>query len=155
MGYVKSRIQRGHNKRISYVLHDSGHEDRVRVYDYVNDSTLRMIGGIANLVISRAGSTIFEIAAWGAPSIIIPGDGSVFHGDHQRKNAYAYARTGACVVLEEKNVRPNILLSEIERILGGKEIQSSMRAGAKSFADDKSAERIARELLNIALSHEA
>ena len=34
---------------------------------------------------------IFEIAAWGKPSIIIPGSAAVFHGDHQRKNAYHYA----------------------------------------------------------------
>lgn len=141
-------------KRANYVLQGTGRENRVRVYDYVNASALRMIGGIATLVISRAGSTIFEIAAWGAPSIIIPGDQTVFHNDHQRKNAYAYGRSGACVVIEDKNLRPNILYSEIERILQSPEIQKTMHEAALAFADDKSALRIARELLTIALSHE-
>jgi len=142
-------------KRTSYVLESSGKQERCKVYDYVNASALRMIGGIATLVISRAGSTIFEIAAWGTPSIIVPGDASVFHNDHQRKNAYAYARVGACVVIEDKNLRPNILYSEIERILQSTDIQKTMHEGAQSFADVKSAERIARELLTIALSHES
>lgn len=143
------------NKRASYVMQGTGREGHVKVYDYLTASTQRLVGGIATLVISRAGSTIFEIAAWGTPSIIIPGDGSVFHNDHQRKNAYAYAHTGACVVIEEKNVRQNILYSEIQRILVNPELQKTMREGAKRFADEKSAERIARELLTIALSHEA
>ncbi|MFA6006839.1 MAG: UDP-N-acetylglucosamine--N-acetylmuramyl-(pentapeptide) pyrophosphoryl-undecaprenol N-acetylglucosamine transferase [Candidatus Paceibacterota bacterium] len=141
-------------KRVTYILEKTGKQSRCRVYDYVNTSALRMIGGSAAIVISRAGSTIFEIAAWGIPSIIIPGDESVFHNDHQRKNAYAYARTGACVVIEDKNLRPNILYSEIERILQSQEVQKNMREAAKAFADDKSAQRIARELLTIALSHE-
>jgi len=154
-------IQTGKNnyddilKRVSYVMQGTEREARCKVYDYVNASALRMIGGIATLVISRAGSTIFEIAAWGIPSIIIPGDSAVFHNDHQRKNAYAYARTGACVVLEDKNLKPSILYSEIERILEGPEIQKSMHEAARSFADDQSALRIARELLAIALSHES
>ncbi len=142
------------NRRAMFVLKGTGRESRCRVYDYVNASALRMIGGIATLVISRAGSTIFEIAAWGTPSIILPGDASVFHDDHQRKNAYAYARTGACVVIEDKNIRQNILYSEIERILQSPDIQKSMHEAAKAFADDKSANRIAMELLTIALSHE-
>lgn len=141
--------------RAAFILKDTGREGRCKVYDYVNTSALRMIGGIANLVISRAGSTIFEIAAWGTPSVIVPGDQSVFHNDHQRKNAYAYARTGACVVIEDKNIRPNILLSEVERILRSKDIQKNMHEAARNFADQKSANRIAQELLTIALSHDA
>ena len=38
----------------------------------MNVLTLRMSAGLADVVISRAGSTIFEIASWGKPSIIIP-----------------------------------------------------------------------------------
>jgi len=142
------------SKRAGYVMQGTEREHRIQVYDYVNESALRMIGAIATLVISRAGSTIFEIAAWGVPSIIIPGDQSVFHNDHQRKNAYAYARSGACTVIEDKNLRPNILYSEIERILQSPEIQKTMHEAALGFADKQSALRIARELLTIALSHE-
>ena len=142
------------SKRAGYVLSGTGHEKRCKVYDYVNLSALRMIGAIASLVVSRAGSTIFEIAAWGTPSIIIPGDETVFHNDHQRKNAYAFAHTGACVVIEDKNLRPNILYSEIERILQNTNIQRDMRTASSLFADNKSALRIARELLAIGLSHE-
>ena len=55
---------------------------------------MRMAYGAASLVVSRAGSgSIFEIAASGLPSIIIPLTGSA--QEHQRENAYAYAKSGA------------------------------------------------------------
>ena len=44
---------------------------------------MKMSAGVADLIISRAGSTIFQIAVWGVPSIIIPITNS--NGDHQRK----------------------------------------------------------------------
>ena len=42
-----------------------------------------MAAGVATIIVSRAGSTIFEIASWGIPSIIIPI--TTTNGDHQRK----------------------------------------------------------------------
>jgi UDP-N-acetylglucosamine--N-acetylmuramyl-(pentapeptide) pyrophosphoryl-undecaprenol N-acetylglucosamine transferase len=53
----------------------------------------------ADLVVSRAGSTIFEIASWAKPSIIIPLPNSISHD--QTSNAYAYGNTGAASVIEE------------------------------------------------------
>ncbi|MBX4189532.1 hypothetical protein KW785_03000, partial [Candidatus Parcubacteria bacterium] len=108
--------------------------------------------GVASVVISRAGSTIFEIAAWGLPSIIIPIPRAVSHD--QEKNAFAYARAGACVVVEEKNLTPHILLSEIERILTRTEEREKMTTAAKAFYKPDAAKKIAEEILKIALSHE-
>src|SRR3989344_4093511 len=54
------------------VLTNSTHKDRYKVYDYLDALTLRMAAGVSSVVISRAGSTIFEIAGWTVPSIIIP-----------------------------------------------------------------------------------
>jgi UDP-N-acetylglucosamine--N-acetylmuramyl-(pentapeptide) pyrophosphoryl-undecaprenol N-acetylglucosamine transferase len=113
---------------------------------------MRSAAGVADLVISRAGSTIFEIAAWGKPSILIPITES--NGDHQRKNAYAYARTKAASVIEEANVTSNILISEITRILENKEEHEKMSAAAKGFFNPNAARSIAKELLAIALKHE-
>ena len=36
----------------------------------------------------------------------------------KEKNAFSYAHTGACNVIEEMNMTANILSSEIERITG-------------------------------------
>jgi len=111
-----------------------------------------MAAGAASIVISRAGSTIFEISAWGLPSIIIPLPESISHD--QTKNAFAYDRAGACEVIEEKNLTPHILLSEINRILTSPAEQAKMKASAKAFYKPDAARAIAEEILKIALSHE-
>jgi UDP-N-acetylglucosamine--N-acetylmuramyl-(pentapeptide) pyrophosphoryl-undecaprenol N-acetylglucosamine transferase len=113
---------------------------------------MRMAAGIASLIISRGGSTIFEIASWQKPSIIIPISNS--NENHQIKNAFAYAKDGACSVIEEENLKSHILLSEIRRIIENKEISEKMKIGAKNFFKPGAADTIARELLSIVLSHE-
>jgi UDP-N-acetylglucosamine--N-acetylmuramyl-(pentapeptide) pyrophosphoryl-undecaprenol N-acetylglucosamine transferase len=111
-----------------------------------------MAGGAASLIISRAGSTLFEIADWGVPSILIPFTKS--NADHSRKNAFSYARAGACSVIEEANMTANILSSEIERIMEDKAGYEAMAERAKEFSKPGAAAKIARELVDIALGHE-
>src|SRR3989344_430694 len=76
-------------------------QSRYHPFDFLPDSAMAMAAGAANLVISRAGSTIFEIASWGIPSIVIPITES--NGDHQRQNAFNYLQSGAAIMIEEAN----------------------------------------------------
>jgi UDP-N-acetylglucosamine--N-acetylmuramyl-(pentapeptide) pyrophosphoryl-undecaprenol N-acetylglucosamine transferase len=126
--------------------------DRYKPIDYLNMMSMRMLGGVADIIISRSGSGIFEIAAWGVPSILIPITDS--NGDHQRKNAFNYSRSGSSEVIEESNLSGQILLNEIDRILSNPPLQEKMRANAKAFSTPEAAKTIAHEVLNIALSHE-
>lgn len=119
---------------------------------YLNNLATRMAAGIADIIVSRAGSAIFEIASWGIPSIIIPINNS--NGDHQRKNAYNYARTGACEVIDETNLTPHVLISEIDKIMSNKEKREKMKIAALSFTDKDAAFKIADEAIKIAQSHE-
>ncbi|MEK7176758.1 MAG: UDP-N-acetylglucosamine--N-acetylmuramyl-(pentapeptide) pyrophosphoryl-undecaprenol N-acetylglucosamine transferase [Patescibacteria group bacterium] len=134
------------------VLFDSPHKNRYKAFDYLNTLALRMAAGVASVVVSRAGSTIFEIAAWGIPSIIIPIKDS--NGDHQKQNAFAYARAGACSVIEEGNLRPNILASEIERLVTNQAEREKMKAATESFYKPNASRLVAEEILKIALGHE-
>lgn len=129
-------------------------KNRVRYFStpFLNPLTMKMASGAASIIISRAGSMLFEIASWGIPSILIPITNT--NMDHQKKNAFNYARGGACSVVEEINMTANILSSEIERITNDKEIYDQMAKSAKDFNKKDSAFKIARELVNIALSHE-
>lgn len=136
----------------SVVLADNKHKDRYRPFDYLDNLNISMAAGAANLAITRAGSTLFEIAHWGIPSIVIPITDS--NGDHQRQNAYYYAGFGGATVIEEGNLSPNILLAEIKRILDDKNIAEKMSQGAKSFVTTDAAHLIAKEILNIGLEHE-
>ena len=134
------------------VLFDSPHKERYKAFDYLEPLAQRMAAGVASIVVSRAGSTIFEIASWGVPSLIVPITKS--NGDHQRQNAFAYARVGACEVIEEANFSPNILISEVDRILSSPEEKQRMREAARAFYKPNAARLVAEEILKIALSHE-
>lgn len=118
---------------------------------YLNNLATRMAAGCANIVISRAGSAIFEIASWGIPSIIIPITNS--NGDHQRKNAFNYARNGACEVIEESNLTSHLFISEIDKILSSPQKLASMKENALAFAIPTAAEKIAQSAINVALTH--
>jgi UDP-N-acetylglucosamine--N-acetylmuramyl-(pentapeptide) pyrophosphoryl-undecaprenol N-acetylglucosamine transferase len=134
------------------ILLENQNKNRYKPFAYLNGLEMRMAAGAASLVISRAGSTIFEIASWQKPSIIIPITDS--NNNHQVKNAFAYAKDGACSVLQEENLKPHILMAEIKRILENKELSEKMKDGAKNFFKPGAADTIARELLSIVLSHE-
>ncbi len=135
------------------ILEDTEFGHRYKAFGFLNTLAMRMSAGAANLVISRGGaSAIFEIAAWGLPSIIIPITDS--NGDHQRKNSFSYARARAGIVMEEKNLTPNLLISEISRIISDKILQKNMRNGAQNFAKPNAARKIAEAIIATALKHE-
>ncbi len=134
------------------LLKNNENRYRYKPYAFLNPLSMKMSAGAATLIISRAGSMLFEIARWKKPSIIIPITNS--HGDHQRKNAFNYARAGGCVVIEEANLSTNILLQEIDRIISNPELQKEMKANAEAFSGGDAALTIAEELVAIGLAHD-
>lgn len=127
--------------------------ERYKAYGYLNDLATRMAAGASSMVIARAGSgTIFEIASWGLPSILVPIPEPISHD--QTKNAFDYARTGACVVIEQNNLTPGLLVSEVDRIMSDDHLKMKMGNAARSFSRPDSAKLIADAILDIALSHE-
>jgi UDP-N-acetylglucosamine--N-acetylmuramyl-(pentapeptide) pyrophosphoryl-undecaprenol N-acetylglucosamine transferase len=134
------------------ILLENTNKNRYKLFGYLNGLEMRMAAGAASLIISRAGSTIFEIASWAKPSVIIPITNS--NGNHQVRNAFVYAKAGACSVLQEENLKPNIFLTEIKRIIENKELSQKMEESARAFFKPGAADTIARELLSIVLSHE-
>jgi UDP-N-acetylglucosamine--N-acetylmuramyl-(pentapeptide) pyrophosphoryl-undecaprenol N-acetylglucosamine transferase len=114
--------------------------------------TMSALFEAASLIISRAGSTtLFEIALHGTPAIIIPIPEEVSHD--QRTNAYAYARSGAATVMEEGNLTPYLLTSEIQSIMGDPVRYEAMSRAARTFATPQSAEVIANVLIAVGQEH--
>ncbi|HEY4515841.1 MAG TPA: UDP-N-acetylglucosamine--N-acetylmuramyl-(pentapeptide) pyrophosphoryl-undecaprenol N-acetylglucosamine transferase [Candidatus Paceibacterota bacterium] len=134
------------------ILLNNRHRERYKPFAYFNQLEEQMSAGAATLVISRAGSTIFEIAAWGKPSIIIPITDS--NGDHQLNNALSYAGSGAASVIEEANLTSHVFFGEIKRIIDDQVLRSKMAEKAKAFFKPEADRAVAKELLAIALSHE-
>jgi len=135
------------------VLAKSPNADRYHPVNYLNEVSLQRAAGVADLIVSRAGAnSIAEIGLWKKPAILIPIPESISHD--QRTNAYSYARTGAATVLEEENLAPHLLVSEVHRILDDTELAKRMVAGAAGFTDPDAARILASEILALALTHE-
>lgn len=139
-------------RTVDVILAQNENRENYKMYDYMDDLEIRSAAGAARIIVSRAGSLIFEIASWGVPSIIIPISES--NANHQVKNAYAYARTGAASVIEEANLTGNILYAEIERISNNPELYEKMKKATETFVNLNAAKLIAEEILKIALKHD-
>ncbi|MEK7624648.1 MAG: UDP-N-acetylglucosamine--N-acetylmuramyl-(pentapeptide) pyrophosphoryl-undecaprenol N-acetylglucosamine transferase [Patescibacteria group bacterium] len=139
-------------KEADFLLRTLGdsYQKRYQLVGYLQDAkTVKEAFAAADLVISRAGSgSIFEIAAFGKPSILIPIPEEVV-GEHQIINAYEYAKTGAAVVIEESNFKSSIVLDQARKILTNPELQNKMSQAAKNFAKPEAAKKIAEEILKI------
>ena len=143
----------GIKDRLNIVLGTTEHKERYKMFGFLNNTALAMSAGVSSLVITRAGSTlIFEIAGWGLPSIVIPIPRDVSRD--QQRNALNFARSGASVLLEESNLTPHILLSEIDRIMTSPDIQKQMSERARAFARPEAARKMAEVILSLVLSHE-
>ncbi len=126
---------------------------RYKPFDYLNVLAMRMAAGSADLVISRAGSgAIAELSLWAKPVILVPIPEDVSHD--QRTNAFAYARAGAAIVIEQNNLTPHVLVSEIDRLFANPKQRNDMSEAAKKFARPEAAKLIAEAVLDVALEHE-
>ncbi len=116
------------------------------LYSELDEVRLKHAYKVASLIISRAGSaSIFELAAVGKPTILIPLPSAA--GDHQSKNAYAYAATDAAIVIEQENLTPHFFFSKIQYLLASPKTLESMHQAALAFAKPLAARAIAREIL--------
>ncbi len=120
---------------------------RYKAIDYL-EKDMRIALEAADLVVSRAGSgSIFEIAAFGKPSILIPLPDWVAASGHQEKNAREYSATGAAIVIEEENLLPNLFLEELKSLLVNPAKLTAMGEAAKKFARPDAALKLAQIIL--------
>jgi UDP-N-acetylglucosamine--N-acetylmuramyl-(pentapeptide) pyrophosphoryl-undecaprenol N-acetylglucosamine transferase len=124
-------------------------KSRYKYVPYVGETDgvdmLALVLSAADVVVGRAGAgSIFEFAAFGRPSILVPLDG------HQRENAYAYSSAGAASVIEQENLTASIFFSELNRVLGNPGKAAEMSANALKFYKPDSAKMLAAEILQLA-----
>lgn len=111
------------------------------------DQNLKTVYDAADLIVSRAGAgAIFEIAAKGKPSILIPLPESA--NGHQEANAYAYSETGAAILLEEENLLETIFINEVIKILSDPALAAKMSEAAKKFYKADAADKIASDIIS-------
>jgi UDP-N-acetylglucosamine--N-acetylmuramyl-(pentapeptide) pyrophosphoryl-undecaprenol N-acetylglucosamine transferase len=99
--------------------------------------------GASDLVLARAGGSVWELAAAGKPAVLIPGLFAT--GDHQTKNARYFEQAGAAVVVPEQEAgrAPDVVRSLLDdpRRLG------DMSRAMLGVARPRAADEIAEELI--------
>lgn len=100
----------------------------------------------ADLVIARAGAgSIFELAAFGKPAILVPLPESA--NDHQKENARIYSEAGACLIIQEENLMGSIIKKSLNDLTANPLKLKAMGDAARSFYRPDAASVIAKYLL--------
>ena len=128
-----------------------GEKSQYKIVPYF-EKNIKDAYSAADIVISRASAgSIFEIAAFGKPSILIPLSEKVV-GVHQIRNAYEYAKTGAAVIVEEENLKPHIFMSQLNKIISDADLLKKMSEAARGFSKPDAASKIAEEIIRLGAS---
>ena len=139
-----------------HVLHLCGDRDYEALRPRVTREDYRLLPfvhdfgaavGSADLVVSRAGGAVWEIAAAGKPAVLVPYPHAT--SDHQRANARYFSDAGGAVIVDDADAHGSVptlvaeLLADEPRL---RAMSDAMRGAAKPDA----AERIADELVELA-----
>jgi UDP-N-acetylglucosamine--N-acetylmuramyl-(pentapeptide) pyrophosphoryl-undecaprenol N-acetylglucosamine transferase len=128
------------------VIENKDLKDSYHLIPFLKEETLKQAYAICDLIVSRAGSgSIFEIAALGKPSILVPLPEAA--QNHQVENAYSYSQNGSTVVLEEPNFTHNFFLEKLKFIFSHPEELEKMAKAAKEFAKPEAAKSIAEYII--------
>ena len=137
------------------ILHLSGTRDydelssRIQRPDYRLYAFTEEFGaalGASDLVLARAGGSVWELAAAGKPAVLVPGLFAT--GDHQTKNARFFERGGGAVVVPEGEVgrAPELIRS----LLDDPRRLAQMSEAMLRLARPGAADEIAEELIGLA-----
>jgi UDP-N-acetylglucosamine--N-acetylmuramyl-(pentapeptide) pyrophosphoryl-undecaprenol N-acetylglucosamine transferase len=102
----------------------------------------------ADLAAARAGGSVFELAAAGLPSILVPYPHAT--GNHQAANARFMEEAGAAVVIPDAALDGPRLAREVGGLLAAPQRIAEMANAARAVAKPDAAERVAEELLALA-----
>ena len=111
-----------------------------RIEEFINDMAAAY--GWADLVICRAGAmTVFELAAAGVASILVPYPHAV--DDHQTANAQYLADAGAAIVKQQRDLTSEWLSETITEMTRQRDRLVSMANAARKIAKPDAASQVA------------
>src|SRR5207247_3382591 len=120
-------------------LDAAGAVERYTLLDY--EPSLADALAACDLVLARAGGSVFELAAAGRPAILVPYPHASAH--HQHANAAWMGDAGAALVVEDAELDPETLVRTVAELFGDPERLERMAAAARSVARPAAARRIA------------
>jgi UDP-N-acetylglucosamine--N-acetylmuramyl-(pentapeptide) pyrophosphoryl-undecaprenol N-acetylglucosamine transferase len=99
----------------------------------------------ADLVVARAGGSVFELAQYGLPAVLIPYPHA--SADHQTANARWMAESGAATILRDDELTPPRLRAEVDGLLAEPDRLRTMAAASRALARPDAAQAVAHEVL--------
>jgi UDP-N-acetylglucosamine--N-acetylmuramyl-(pentapeptide) pyrophosphoryl-undecaprenol N-acetylglucosamine transferase len=120
------------------------------LYEYLGLQEFAMALAAADLVVARSGGSVFEIAAYGLPAILVPYPHA--SADHQSANARWMAEAGAAVTIPDGELTSQRLAGELAALLGDRARLAAMAKASRGLARPRAANEVAEELLAVASS---
>jgi len=103
--------------------------------------------GAATACVSRAGaSSLAEIAAMRLPSALVPLPASA--DNHQWSNALAFEKTGAAMLLDQKNSSPDKVAATLATLVGDEAVRLKMEAALAQWHPPAAAAVIGKNILD-------
>jgi UDP-N-acetylglucosamine--N-acetylmuramyl-(pentapeptide) pyrophosphoryl-undecaprenol N-acetylglucosamine transferase len=141
------------------VVHISGRRDYAELlarelppgYDlreYLTQEEFADALAAADLVVARAGGSVFEIAAHGVPAILVPYPHAA--GGHQDANARWMADAGAAVVIADEELTAPRLARQVAALLADRPGLAAMAAASRALARPDAARAVAAQLVEVA-----
>jgi UDP-N-acetylglucosamine--N-acetylmuramyl-(pentapeptide) pyrophosphoryl-undecaprenol N-acetylglucosamine transferase len=136
------------------ILHLCGERDYAALAPRVERADYRLVPftdefgaalAAADLVVARAGGSVWEVAAAGRPALLVPYPHAT--ADHQAKNARYFVRAGGAVVVAEPELQ---LRRQVDELLAYPALLERMGAAMRSLARPDAADVIAEELIALA-----
>jgi UDP-N-acetylglucosamine--N-acetylmuramyl-(pentapeptide) pyrophosphoryl-undecaprenol N-acetylglucosamine transferase len=131
-----------------YELARGAYEDAGRPPRYTLLEYERGLGdalAACDLVLSRAGASVFELAAAGRPAILVPYPYAT--GRHQHANAEWMRAAGAALVVEDSELDGALARRLVSELFSDPQRLEGMARASRSLARPDAAQRVAREVL--------
>jgi UDP-N-acetylglucosamine--N-acetylmuramyl-(pentapeptide) pyrophosphoryl-undecaprenol N-acetylglucosamine transferase len=101
-----------------------------------------------DLVLARAGGSVFELAAAGRPAILVPYPHATAR--HQDANAAWMSEAGAAVVIDDSELDPGTLVRTVDELFADAQRLERMSVASRALARPDAAGRIAEVVLDAA-----
>ena len=109
--------------------------DRIKIVDYVNGKSL--LNDCALAVVRAGATTMAEITAIGVPCVVIPSP--YVANNHQYYNAKELSDNDACVLIEEKDLTPELLSTTINDLMKNEHRRNELKENAKALGKPNAA----------------
>lgn len=110
-----------------------------RTIEFLSNEEVLSLMAVADLVISRCGlGVLTELATLSKPAILVPMPAS-----HQEDNAAVFTHANAAVVLNQQQLTPEKLVSEIKRVLNNETLREKLKNNISKVIKRGAAEKLA------------